>query len=169
MNPQRSCDGTPGFAAALVSIISCDWSIDFSAYPSPGCGISWKPFAVSAVAPFQDMLRDHFHSQRLFGFWTRRRCSHFCSRVIAALYAIRSADRRKSAALPVYSVLPFLLVFLGSRLSTPIYINRLFTGASVLLPLVLCAPIAFQVGNRKRLFQFIALVVLVGTATFAKG
>ena len=69
----------------------------------------------------------------------------------------------------VYSVLPILLVFLESRLSTPIYLNRLFTGTCVLLPVVLCAPIAFQVGNRKRLFQFIALVVLAGMATSAFG
>ncbi len=126
----------------------------------------------------QHVFRDHFHSerlfvhsQRLFGFWTwgPTFLIIFVLCVIGALYAVRSADRRKGAALLVYSVLPILLVFLDSRLSAPIYINRLFTGACVLLPVVLCAPIAFQVGNRKRLFQFIALVVLVGTATSAFG
>ena len=119
----------------------------------------------------QDVFREHYHTQILFGFWTWASAFLviFVLCVIGAMYAVRSADRRKSAALLVYSVLPILLVFLDSRLSTPIYIDRLFTGTCVLLPVVLCAPIAFQVGNRKRLFQFIMLVVLVGAATSAFG
>jgi uncharacterized membrane protein len=119
----------------------------------------------------QSVFRDHFHSQLLFGFWTWALAFLiiFVLCVIGAMYAVHPADRRKIAALLVYSVLPILLVFLDSCLSTPIYIDRLFTGTCVLLPVVLCAPIAFQAGNRKRLFQFIALVVLVGTATSAFG
>src|SRR5262249_9761587 len=61
------------------------------------------------------------------------------------------------------------LVFLDSHLWTPIYIDRTFTGSCVLIPLILCAPIAFQVGNRKKMFQFIALSVLLGTAASAFG
>ena len=120
---------------------------------------------------FQDVFRDHLHSQRLFGFWTWAPAFLivFVLCVIGGLYAVRSVDRRKSAALLVYSVLPILLVFLDSRLFTPIYINRTFTGACVLIPLLLCAPVAFQVGNRQMLFQFIAFVVLVGTAISAFG
>jgi hypothetical protein len=63
------------------------------------------------------------------------------------LYA-RSEDRKKCAALLAYSVLPILLVFVYSRLSTPVYLDRVFAGTGVLLPLMFCAPCAFQAGNR---------------------
>ena len=120
---------------------------------------------------FQDIFRDHLHSQRLFGFWTWAPTFLivFILCVIGGLCAVRSTDRRKCGALLVYAVLPILLVFLDSRLSTPIYVNRTFTGTCVLIPLVLCAPVAFWVGNRKMLFQFIAFVVLAGTAISAFG
>ena len=119
----------------------------------------------------QAVFRDYFHSQILFGYWTWTPVFLiiFVLCAIGALCAVRSVDRRKSSALLFYSLLPVLLVFLDSRLSTPIYIDRLFIGTGALLPLVLCAPIAFQADNRKRLFEFIALMVLVGTATSAYG
>jgi 4-amino-4-deoxy-L-arabinose transferase-like glycosyltransferase len=119
----------------------------------------------------QDVFRDHFHRTKLFGFWTWAPAFLVVSvlSVIGALYAVRPANRRKSAALLAYSILPILLAFLDSRLSTPIYINRVFMGACILLPLVFCAPIAFQIGDRQRLFRFLALVVLAGTATSAFG
>jgi mannosyltransferase len=119
----------------------------------------------------QDIFRDLLHTQILFGFWTWAPAFMiiFVICVIGALYGVRSVDRRKSVALLCYSLLPILLVFLDSRFSMPIYIDRLFAGNGVLLSLIVCAPIAFQVGNRKRLFEIIALVVLVGTATSAYG
>lgn len=120
---------------------------------------------------FQDIFRSHFHSTPLFGFWTWAPAflAVFVFCVIGAFYAVRSADRRRIAALLAYSLLPILLVFLDSRFSTPIYVNRVFAGPCVLLPVVLCAPIAFQMGNRKRLFQFIGFVALLGAATSTFG
>jgi uncharacterized membrane protein len=120
---------------------------------------------------FQDLFRTYFHSQTLFGFWTWAPAFLilfvFC--VIGAWYSVRPADRRKSAALLIYSVVPILLVFLDSRLFTSVYINRTFTGCCVLLPLVLCAPIAFRLGQRRWLFQLICFVILVGTVASAYG
>ena len=120
---------------------------------------------------FQDLFRGYFHSHRLFGFWTWAPAflMVFVLCAIGALWAVRSIDLRKSAALLLYSVLPILLVFFYSCYSTPIYVNRAFTGTCVLLPLALCAPIAFQAGNRKKLFQLIGFVVLAATATSAFG
>jgi hypothetical protein len=120
---------------------------------------------------FQDLFRRYFPSQTLFGFWTWAPAFLivfvFC--VIGTLYSVRPADRRKSAALLIYSVVPILLVFLDSRLFTPVYIDRVFTGCCVLLPVVLCAPIAFQYGKRRWLFQLICFVILVGTVASAYG
>jgi len=114
---------------------------------------------------FQEVFRNYFHARKLFGFWTWAPALLivFVLSAIAALYGVRAANHRKGAALLAYSALPVLLVFLDSRLSTPIYINRIFMGACILLPLVFCAPIAFQTGTRQGLFRFVALLVLAGT------
>jgi len=79
------------------------------------------------------------------------------------------ADRRKAAALLAYSSVPLFLVFTASRLSTPVYGDRVFIGSSALLPMMFCAPIAFQVGTRRRIFQLIGLAVLLGTTVSAFG
>jgi uncharacterized membrane protein len=120
---------------------------------------------------FQYLFRDHFHVQQLFGCWTWAPVLLivFGLCAIGGLYAVQPVNRRKSLALLAYSVLPILLVFLDSRVSTPIYMNRAFTGACVLLPLVFCAPIAFQTGNRQQLFRFIALVALAAAVISSFG
>lgn len=122
---------------------------------------------------FQAIFRDRFHIHilRLFGFWTWAPSVLLiviiC--VLGGLCGVRRADRRKVATLLVYSLTPVFLVFVDSRISTPIYIDRVFLGSCVLLPMVVCAPIAFQVGNRRKMFQLIGLLALVGGAVSAFG
>jgi hypothetical protein len=120
---------------------------------------------------FQALFRDHFHTQLLFGFWTWAPAvlMVFVLCVLGGLCAVRPADRRKVAALLVYSLTPVFLVFIDSRISNPIYINRVFLGSCVLLPIVFCVPIAFQVGNNRKAFQVIGLLVLMGTSVSAFG
>jgi 4-amino-4-deoxy-L-arabinose transferase-like glycosyltransferase len=119
----------------------------------------------------QNLFRAVFHTRVLFGFWTWVPAFVIVLLLCAAgaLLCPRPVDRRKGAALLAYSLLPVLLVFVYSRLFTPVYLDRVFVGAAALLPLMLCAPCAFQVGNRKRLFQLLVSVVLVGTAASAFG
>lgn len=107
------------------------------------------------VATLQDIFRSRFHVLRLFGFWTWAPIVSmiFVSCVIGGLYAAHSEDRRKLAALLVYLISPVVLVFVYSLWSTPIYINRVFLGSCILLPVAFCAPIAFQVGTPKKLWQ----------------
>lgn len=56
-----------------------------------------------------------------------------------------------------------MLVFAWSQISTPVYLNRNFIGACALLPLVLCAPCAIQVGSKRVFFRVTAFAVLLGT------
>jgi uncharacterized membrane protein len=120
-------------------------------------------------AIFRDQL--HLHVMGLFGYWTWTVVAFviFVACVLAGLNAARSADRRKFLALLGYSVTPILLVFVYSRILTPIYINRVFIGSAIFLPMVVCASIAFQVGKRKKAFQLVGLIVLFCTAASAVG
>ncbi len=119
----------------------------------------------------QAIFRDRVHTLRLFGFWTWAPaiCLVFVLCALGGLCAVRSTERRKVAALLVYSLTPIFLVFIDSRISNPIYLNRIFLGSCALLPVVYCAPIAFQTGKSRKLFQVIGLVVLLGTTVSAYG
>ena len=123
------------------------------------------------VATLQDVFRSRFHVLRLFGFWTWAPIvlMIFVLCVAGGLYAARSEDRRKVVALVAYLVIPVLLVFAYSRLSTPIYINRVFLGSCALLPVAFCAPIAFQVGTPRKLWELIGLLILAGATVSAFG
>jgi hypothetical protein len=108
--------------------------------------------------------RYHLPIPFLFGFWSWVLMLLFVLALcmVGTWRGVCSADRRKSLALQAYTFLPILLMFVWSRVSTSVYVNRNLIGACALLPLVLCAPSAVQVENRKRLFQVVACSVLLG-------
>jgi uncharacterized membrane protein len=117
----------------------------------------------------QQALRSHFHTQQLFGVltWAAICLCLFIVSVFGLLHAVSPVNRRKSIALLAYALLPLLLVFVISRLSTPIYITRLFIGSSILLTVAYCAPIAFQAEKRQILVRVVAFLVLIGATASA--
>jgi 4-amino-4-deoxy-L-arabinose transferase-like glycosyltransferase len=119
----------------------------------------------------QDVFRERFHSARLFGFWTWALTVLIIVLVciLGGLFAARTADRRKTAGIVAYSLSPMLLVFASSHISSSIFASRLFLGSCALLPVVLCAPIAFHVGSRRLVFELLACVVLLGVGVSAAG
>jgi hypothetical protein len=118
------------------------------------------------IPTLQTLFRDqfHIHVARLFGTWTW--APVILAMVVVCIFA---ADRRKMAALAVYALSPLALTFALSHVSNPIYINRVFLGCCSVLPMVFAAPIAFQVGNRRKAFEVVGLVVLAGTVVSAAG
>lgn len=112
-------------------------------------------------------LRRHLPISRFFGLrtWTLLLLITLITCIAGTWWGGRSIDRRKSMALQLWTLSPIALVFLWSQISTPVYVDRNLIGASVLMPLILCAPIAVQFGNKRRAFQVVALVLLAGTVT----
>jgi uncharacterized membrane protein len=109
-------------------------------------------------------LQNYVRIPRLFGFgfWVILLSAILVSCVVGAWSGSSSTDRRKCIALQLYALLPVFLIFAWSRLSTSVYVNRNLIGASALLPLVICAPIAVHAGRRKRMFESVACLVLLG-------
>jgi len=168
---------------SLVLLLYIPWLPTLRAQHQGIQGIYWVPtpggrtilnslFVLSGfdVSTLQAVFRDaifhgRFHTQRLFGFWTWAPVvlMIFVLCILGALCAKRAADRRKIAALLVYSTIPVVLVFVDSRVSTPVYLDRLFLGCCALLPVLLCAAIAFHIGTARKVYQLIGLFVLVAT------
>lgn len=127
----------------------------------------FDPRALQAV--FRDQL--HIHISRLFGFWTWAPLllAVVVACILGGLFAARSVDRRKTAALAVYALSPVLLTFALGRVSNAVYENRVFSGCSSLWPIILAAPIAFQAGTLRKAFLGVEVVVLVLAVVSAEG
>lgn len=80
---------------------------------------------------------------------------------LGGLLRIAPINRRRTAALLGYVFVPILLVFLVSRISQSVYLNRAFIASSPIIPILLAAPIAFQTGKWRRRFIVINLVALM--------
>jgi hypothetical protein len=92
--------------------------------------------------------------------------SLLCAVLVAGgLWRVPRAERSRNIALLLYCLLPILLVFLLSQISTPVYIDRIFTNSSAVVPLVFAYPLALQKGRRGRiLYGFLGIVLALTTA-----
>jgi 4-amino-4-deoxy-L-arabinose transferase-like glycosyltransferase len=92
--------------------------------------------------------------------------SLLCAALVAGgLWRVPRADRSRNVALLLYCLLPIVVVFLLSQITTPIYTERIFTNSSAVIPLVFAYPLALQKGRRGRiLYGFLGIVLAVATA-----
>ena len=157
--------------AAQVQRIHRAWIV-----PTPGVGDFLDSlFILSGFDPrtLQTVFRDqlHIHISRLFGFWTWAPLLLLVvvACILGGLFAARIEDRRKTTALAVYALSPVLSTFALSRVSNAVYETRVFAGCCSVLPILLAAPIAFQVGNLRKAFLRVGLVVLVLAVISAAG
>jgi len=79
-----------------------------------------------------------------------------------AWWGVQPIDRRKGIALQLWTLLPIALVFLWSRISKSVYVDRNLIGASALMPMMLCVPVAVQLGKRRTAYQIITVALLIG-------
>jgi 4-amino-4-deoxy-L-arabinose transferase-like glycosyltransferase len=118
------------------------------------------------TADLQAAFRLHLPGTKFFGFLT------WMPLVVLALgfsffQALTSRDagvRRKMLAISAMAVLPIILVFIDSRLLTPVFVNRVFLGAGVFLPLLLCFPVAFSKNRSIYLRVAPAVIILMVAA-----
>jgi uncharacterized membrane protein len=97
--------------------------------------------------------------------------SLLCAALVAGgLWRVPRAERSRNIALLLYCLLPILLVFLLSQITRSLYINRVFTNSSVVVPLVFAYPLALRKGRRERiLYGFLGIVLALTTALSAFG
>lgn len=89
-----------------------------------------------------------------------------CAVLIAGgLVRVPKPDRHRNVSLILYGLVPMLLVFALSQITTPLFINRIFIISSVIAPIVFASPVAWQKGPRGRvLFAFLGLALAAATA-----
>jgi 4-amino-4-deoxy-L-arabinose transferase-like glycosyltransferase len=85
------------------------------------------------------------------------------------LWRVPKADRRRNVSLLLYCLLPILVVFVLSQ-KMPLYIDRVFTTSSVVVPLIFAYPLALERGRNGRvLYAFLGIIVAGTTALSAFG
>jgi hypothetical protein len=164
---------------AIVSLLYVPWLSILMKQAASVHGHFWAPkpgtkdlfgtlstFCGIDIYVLQD-LRSHLPISRFFGLrtWTLLVLIALAACLAGTLFGSRSVDRRKGLALQFATLSPIVLVFLWSLISTSVYVDRNLIGAAVLMPLVLCAPIAVQFGDKRRVFQVLVLLLVAGAAT----
>lgn len=93
-----------------------------------------------------------------------------CGALLAGgLWRVSKMERRKNLCFVLYGLLPILLVFALSR-RMPLYIDRLFTTSSIVVPIIFAFPLAAQTGAKaRRLFVVLGVVVAIMTALSSFG
>ncbi len=94
-----------------------------------------------------------------------------CAALLAGgLWRVPKADRSKNVSLLLYCLLPILVVFVLSQKVQPLYIERVFTASSVVVPIVFAYPLALQRGRKGRmLYGFLGIILAAATALSAFG
>ncbi len=89
----------------------------------------------------------------------------FAVLVAGGLWRVPKADRSRNISLLLYCLLPILVVFVLSRITTPLFIDRIFTNSSAVVPIVFAYPLALQKGrNGRMLYGFLGIVLAAATA-----
>lgn len=85
--------------------------------------------------------------------------------LVGGLWSIPRTEKTRMASFCSYGLLPLLAVFVLSRLSRPLYIDRVFIASSVVAPIVLAFPLAAQRTRKGRiLYGALGSVLAVVTA-----
>ena len=111
-------------------------------------------------------LRAHLPHTKLFGFMTWMPLVMLALGLgfVQGIMSKESAIRGRVLAISALAMLPILLVFVDSRLLTSVFVNRVFMGAGVFLPLLLCFPIAYSKRWSIYLRAAPALIILIVAA-----
>ncbi len=96
--------------------------------------------------------------------------SLLCAALVAGgLWRVSKADKSRNVSLLLYCLLPILVVFLLSRITMSVYINRAFINSSAIVPIVFSYPLALQKGPRRILYGFLGVVLAATTALSGYG
>jgi mannosyltransferase len=88
--------------------------------------------------------------------------------VIGGLWRVSKVDRASNISLLLYCLVPILMVFVFSSVTTPVYTDRIFLSSSIVLPIVFAYPLAQQKGRRTRLLYGV-LGTILGATTALSG
>jgi mannosyltransferase len=90
--------------------------------------------------------------------------------VAGGLWRVSKADRARNVSFLLYCVLPILAVFVISQKMLPLYLDRVFTTSSLVVPIVFAYPLAVGRGRNGRiLFAFLGIALAAMAALSAFG
>jgi uncharacterized membrane protein len=94
-----------------------------------------------------------------------------CAILLACgLARLPKADRKRSGSLLLFGLVPIFAVFVFSQMTTPLFIDRVFTNSSVVFPIVFAFPLALRTGRKEHvLYSVLSLVLAVVTSLSAFG
>src|SRR5215469_7093726 len=94
-----------------------------------------------------------------------------CSILLACgLSRLPKADRKRSGSLLLFGLVPIFAVFVFSQITTPLFIDRIFTNSSVVFPIVFAFPLTVRTGRKEHvLYGVLSFVLALVTSLSAFG
>ena len=90
--------------------------------------------------------------------------------LVGGLWRVPEPEARKCVSLIAYGLLPILIVFVLSRITRPVFIERVFIASSVVVPIVFAYPLAIRTERKWRMvYGFLAIVLAFTTALSSFG
>ena len=85
--------------------------------------------------------------------------------IAGGFWRMARAEKTRNASLLSYCLVPILAVFALSRITTPVFVERIFIGCSAVFPIVFACPVAAQRGRAKIRILYSCLGILLAAAT----
>jgi mannosyltransferase len=90
--------------------------------------------------------------------------------LVCGLWRLPKADRKRSNSLLLFGLIPIFAIFVLSQITTPLFIDRIFTNSSVVIPIVFAFPMTLRTGRREPvLYGVLSLVLAVAMSLSAFG
>jgi mannosyltransferase len=94
--------------------------------------------------------------------------SLLCAALMAGgVWRVSKLDRSANVSLLLYCLVPILVVFVYSRIATPVFIDRVFINSSAVVPIVFAYPLTVQKGPKGRIFYAVLGIVLGATTALS--
>lgn len=92
--------------------------------------------------------------------------------IAGGLWRTARAEKTRNFALLSHCLLPIFAIFALSRITTPVFIDRIFIASSAVFPIIFAFPLAAQKGRRgtvRVLYSSLAILLAVATALSVVG
>ena len=86
--------------------------------------------------------------------------------LVAGFWRVSNLERRKNLCFLLYCLTPIALVFVLAQ-KMPVYIDRVFTTSSIVVPLIFAFPLAVHKGRRSRRLLLVLGVAMAGAAALS--
>jgi uncharacterized membrane protein len=87
--------------------------------------------------------------------------------LLVGLWRLPKIARARNISLLSYCLVPIILVFILSQLTTPLFIDRVFIASSIVIPIIFAYPLTVRESSRLQLLWRVIAILIAGAASLS--